>query len=94
MFEKMLQTMTEWLARQEVTTVLLFANLTAMWGIAWYTMQHGVPAHLQMIQQGYEKIETQHEREMNRVIDILTDGRIKNAVGGGNVARFDVRPME
>lgn len=79
MFEKALSTMAEWLARQEVTTVLLFANLAAMWGIAWYTMQHGVPMHLQMIQQGYEKIESQHEREMNRVIDILTNDRVKPA---------------
>ena len=59
----------DWLFNQGVSTVLLFM-LVAIFA---YGIKYMVPVHLKQIQEGYEKIESAHEREMNRVIDVLIE---------------------
>lgn len=76
--QKFMEIMAGWLAKQEVTTVLLFLHLATVLGLAWYTIQIGVPLHLQMIQEGYERIETSHEKQLDRVVDLLSAEQRKN----------------
>lgn len=79
--QKLMEILAAWLVRQEVTTVLLFLHLATVLGLAWYTIQIGVPLHLQMIQEGYERIESSHEKQLDRVVDLLSaEQRKKNNV--------------
>lgn len=52
-----------WLLGQEANTVLLF---TIIIGIG-YGVRFLVPQHLQMIQDGYEKLDSRHMEEMKNV---------------------------
>lgn len=52
----------DWIAGQPFTNVLLTSILASVGWTAYYSVTTAIPAHLQMIQSGYERI-NQHHRE-------------------------------
>ncbi len=66
----------EWLASQSFNNVLLLAILVAIGAGVKYTLDVAIPAHLKMIQSGYEKQEASHERELNRVVDLIMSNKV------------------
>lgn len=60
---------TDWATSQSFNNILLCAILMAIgWG-GWYTVTTAIPAHLRMIQMGYETIIEEHRQERGRTID-------------------------
>lgn len=60
---------TEWATSQSFNNILLCAILMAIgWG-GWYAITTAIPAHLRMIQTGYETIIEEHRAERGRIID-------------------------
>lgn len=60
---------TDWATSQSFNNILLCAILLAIGWIGWYAVTTAIPAHLQMIQTGYEKIIDDHRAERGRTID-------------------------
>lgn len=56
-----------WLLGQEANTILLFLILGAIAWFAKYCLDVAVPAHLRMIQSGYEQITTRHSAEVREL---------------------------
>lgn len=56
-----------WLLGQEASTVLLFLILGAIAWFAKYCLDVAVPAHLRMIQSGYEQVATRHSAEVREL---------------------------
>lgn len=57
----------KWLSGQRADTVLLFLILGAIVSLGWYGIQYGIPAHLRMIQSGYETIESSHKGQLEMI---------------------------
>jgi hypothetical protein len=53
-----------WLFGQEANTILLFLILGSIAWFAKYCVDTAVPAHLRMIQTGYERVASQHAAEV------------------------------
>lgn len=51
----------KWVFGQEANTVALYLILAALGYGGWWTVTVGVPAHLKMIQDGYERLAQKHE---------------------------------
>lgn len=76
MLSKGLDEFIKWVARQETNTVLLVLIIVSNGVVGYYGIKEiksAVPAHLNQIQRGYEKIEAAHERETQRLIELLSD---------------------
>lgn len=56
-----------WLFGQDVSTVLLVIILASLWYMGYYAMNTAIPAHLQSIQAGYERMEKSHAESLLRV---------------------------
>ena len=54
--------------RQGPSFVILLLLLFALWNFSNFVVQEGVPAHLQQIQLGYEKIQQSHSQEIDRLV--------------------------
>ncbi len=68
----------EWLTSQSFNNVLLLAILVSIAAGVKYTLDVAIPSHLKMIQSGYEKQEASHERELDRVVDLIMSNKIAN----------------
>ncbi len=53
----------EWMLGQPFNNVLLFSILAAIAWTGHYCVTVAIPAHLKIIQEGYEKIEESHRNE-------------------------------
>ncbi len=58
--------MVEKLLGQEMNTIMLFMILGAFGYAFWWAMTVGVPAHLKQIQDGYERIVSEHSKEIEK----------------------------
>lgn len=56
-----------WIFGQDVSTVLLVGILVSLWYFGWYAMTQAIPAHLQSIQAGYERIEANHDASLKQM---------------------------
>lgn len=87
------QKITDWATSQSFNNILLTAILCAIaWG-GYYTVTTAIPAHLRLIQTGYEKIIEEHRAERGRTIEAYDkwmervsrgNGRAEYAVGEEN----------
>jgi len=57
----------KWLFSQGTSTILLLLILGGMWKIADYAINTAIPDHLKQIQMGYERIETNHAKEVEQL---------------------------
>ena len=60
----------EWIRGQTFNNILLLAILASIGIAQWYAMTTAVPAHLQKIQDGYERINERHEAERTRTREV------------------------
>lgn len=82
-------TIVRWLFGQEANTILLFLILGAIAWFAKYCVDVAVPAHLRMIQSGYEKVASQHSAEVRDLRETFErtaerhERLMREIVGGG-----------
>lgn len=60
----------EWIRGQTFNNILLLAILASIGVAQWYAMTTAIPSHLQTIQDGYERINSQHEAERTRTREV------------------------
>lgn len=64
-----------WLYSQGVSTVLLVLILIAIYRAFYYVLKTAIPDHLKTIQDGYERIQTSHERQVVTLADTFRKER-------------------
>jgi len=62
--------------RQGPSFVILLLILYGIWSFGNYAISVAVPAHLQQIQAGYQQIQEQHNRNLERVIHAVEDDQL------------------
>ncbi len=71
-----LRVFADWLTGQSFNNVLLLAILVSIGAGVKYTLDVAVPVHIKMIQSGYEKQEASHERELDRVVELILSNKV------------------
>lgn len=69
----------DWLTGQSFNNVMLALILASIAFGAYYTVNYAIPVHLRQIQDGYEKIETNHTRQMEGSLKAFTDDQERDA---------------
>ena len=59
----------KWAASQPLTNLILVAMLAAGGYFAWWLARDAVPAHIQMIQQGYKEQNEAHRETIQRIAE-------------------------
>ena len=71
-----LRVFADWLTSQSFNNVLLLAILVALGTGVKYALDVAIPNHIKMIQNGYERQEASHERELDRVVDLIMSNKV------------------
>lgn len=58
-----------WLASQGIVSFLLVVIIVGGYYSLDWAMKEGVPMHLKMIQDGYDRCDAKHEQQLDKVID-------------------------
>lgn len=64
-----------WLYSQGVSTVLLVLILVAIYRVFNHLVSIAIPKHLETIQEGYERIQSSHERQVVTLTDTFRKER-------------------
>ena len=56
-----------WISAQPITNVLLILQLVLIAGGGYGTLKYIVPVHLKQIQDGYERIDSEHSKQIDTI---------------------------
>lgn len=65
----------KWLSEQRFNNILLLSILVYMGVMTVYIIRYAIPAHLEMIQNGYEKLEEQQSTTINGLTQAFKEDR-------------------
>jgi hypothetical protein len=71
-----LRVFADWMTSQSFNNILLMAILVALGTGVKYALDVAIPNHIRMIQSGYEKQEASHERELDRVVELIMSNKV------------------